>query len=648
MIRLEHFSKRYGSKVLFDELTYHFPAGERIALVGANGVGKTTLLKMIAGEEDRDNGVIICPNQFSIGYLRQTPNPQPKETVLEECESGAERLHGLKKAMDAASQKLQNGSDPKVIAAFEEAETAWRLNGGYTLSSRAQRILIGLGFKENEFDRHPRELSGGWLMRLELSKILLNSPDFLILDEPTNHLDLPSMMWVEKFLLNFRGTLLFVSHDRALLNRLATLTLHLQGGKLTPYKGNFDQFIDAREKKIDQDASRLEGLRQRQESIERFVTRFGAKATKARQAQSRLKMLARLRQLEAEIAPDVEEDYPVFRLEESQTSGRDIFTVKDGAIGYDAPLIQKLDFSLFRGNVVAIIGPNGVGKSTLLKTMAGAIRPLDGNFAWGHNVRPVFLSQDQRDLLREDETVIQCFMRLIVDAGEKNARAALGGFLFRGDEVFKPVRILSGGERARLGMAVLFFQKPNVILLDEPTSHLDMASVEALVRAIEEFSGSVIFVSHDRTFIDSICTHVLALVDRSKFLLASGKLADYERIAKGAGFPDILDPEFSLDDDGDQTVGETKSRNRENREQAKDFQRRERRVAKDLEKTEAEIESCRKSIHDVEERMSKQNAEDYAAMGELGKEHKLVKLRLEELEEKWISLSEQLEDMRRT
>ena len=504
MIFLHNVTKKYAARSILTNVTYHFPEGERIALVGPNGTGKTTLLNIITEHEEADSGCVTKPKKVIVGYLPQDPNPHPKSTILEECVDGAYSLRDIRlKRDDALKQMGENYSD-ELFYAYEALETEFYQGGGYALESEARGYLSGLGFKSDQFDRSPLELSGGWRMRLELARTLINKPDFLTLDEPTNHLDLPSMIWLERFLESFKGTLLFVSHDRDLLNRLSTVTLHLYKGTLTPYKGNFDAFLEQHELKQLQNEAASKHIRNRYEQIERFCDRFRAKPSKAAQVRSRMKMLARLRSMEEEIVHEEDAPEVVLSIKVEAPSGKHIMSLKDGSIGYTSPLATRLFLKIERGQKIAIIGANGIGKSTLLKTIAKEIPLLKGELSFGPSVTFGYYAQDQVHALDDKKTVLENLMSQ-GNVSESRARAILGGMLFQKEDVFKKTGVLSGGEKSRLGLSCLLVQKANFLLLDEPTNHLDMSSTEILSDALEDFKGTLLFVSHNRSFFPSLC-----------------------------------------------------------------------------------------------------------------------------------------------
>ncbi len=542
MIRIEELKKNYGKKIILNSVSYHFPVGERIALVGANGAGKSTLLNILCGLEELEAGKVLIPSSVRIGYLPQEPNHNPKSTVLEEAISGCLKLAKIQKELDEVLSKMETSYSEDVHKKYDRLETLWRESGGESLPSLAKSILVGLGFQTSEFEKNPKDLSGGWRMRLELTKVFLNDPDFLILDEPTNHLDLPSLIWVENYLQNFSGTLLFVSHDRDLLNKLSTITLHLTQGKLNFYKGNFDYFLNEREKRMELDTKSKERLQKRMAELERFVERFKAKASKAKQAQSRMKMLSKMRDLESEVDVETSPEEIVFHFRPPPQSGKEIINMKNLSIGYNPKkaLAKNVNLKIFRGQKIAVIGANGIGKSTLLKTISGVVSPLEGEFEFGHNVMKGYFAQDQLDYFDEKKTLLENLLDISPMITERQARKTMGSFLFKGDDAFKKVGFLSGGEKSRLGLAALLLQDANFLILDEPTNHLDMSSCEMLAQALEEYEGSVFFVSHDRIFINEVCTHIFAMTPDGRSALFQGNLEDFSHLAEISGFPNIL------------------------------------------------------------------------------------------------------------
>ncbi|MFZ9519289.1 MAG: ABC-F family ATP-binding cassette domain-containing protein [Silvanigrellaceae bacterium] len=648
MIRIERINKSYGPQVILRDATFHFPAGERIALVGANGAGKTTLLNMICETEECDSGSIIRPRDCVIGYLPQEPNPTPRNTVLQECVEGHRRIRELWHSLEKAQETLVAEGTAAALENFERAQKRFEDAGGLLVESRARGILAGLGFSLEQLEIDPRALSGGWRMRLELAKVFLNDPDFLVLDEPTNHLDLPSLVWVEGYLRNFHGCLLFVSHDRGLLNRLATMTAHISSGQLRVYKGNFDSFLEQKEQAEQQDVARAEAISRRKEELSRFIERFGAKATKARQAQARVKMLARLQALEDDIALPQKESEVAFSLKTPTPSGKEVLRISQMTIGYsvEKPLARNLHLNVIRGQKICVIGANGIGKSTLLETIAGNVQKIVGNCELGYQVTSAYFAQDQMSVLQRGSTVLENVLRR-TDLSEKEARALLGNFLFRGDDVFKRVEVLSGGEKNRVGLAILLAQNSNFLILDEPTNHLDMSSAEILSEALQDFEGTILCVSHDREFINSFATHVFVMLPGGRNAIFEGNLDDYPRLAEVSGFPNILDVSTSSgmspahSDNADSGSKESRMRLRAVSQQEK---RERQSLSRKISEMESRMETIQGRITELEA-MLLEVGSNYLEAQKLGTQLADLRGQLEETESLWFSASESLANL---
>lgn len=644
VLRLLGLEKSYGEKIILHNVTYAFPEGERIALVGANGTGKTTMIKIIAGIETADAGEIIKASDFLIGYLPQIPNPNPAKTIEAECLDGAIRVKKLEEQLKKALSEMQINPTAPTISAYEKLESAFKNAGGYSVLARARSILIGLGFKEKDFLTNPMELSSGWRMRLELGRLFICEPDFLMLDEPTNHLDLPSLVWVEKFLQSFRGTLLFVSHDRELLNRLSTITLHLLDGRLTAYSGNFDFFIEARELKADQEAAQIEQLRKKREQMESFVSRFGAKATKASQAQSRIKMIEKIRELEAGLSPKNEDESIRIRIPDPLPSAREVLKIKAGVTGYSNPLSLQIDLSVQRGWKIAIIGANGIGKSTFLKTIAGKQPPFSGLFQLHQDTRIAYYAQDHFQNLDFSKNLIQNLQKTS-ELSEREIRSLLGSFLFTGDDVYKSVSVLSGGELSRLSLASTLANRANLILLDEPTNHLDISSKEILINALKQYHGTIMFVSHDRSFIDGICTHVFAMTEDGENMLFEGNLDDYSRLSTIAGFPNVFDIEKNAIKPAGSNQTKEISSNHLGWLEAKNLEKNRRKFSKEKGQLEEQLDKLNERRHELEQLLINAAVADYKKAEELSLTLEQVKTELASVEELWIIVCGNLESL---
>lgn len=504
MIRIETLTKKFADQTVLNQVTYHFPERERIALVGGNGQGKTTLLNIVTGMDAADSGQVIRPKRARIAFLPQSFSDTPKPTILEECMAGHQDIYTQKILMDMALKTMEANYTDMAYETYEKALHSYEAQGGYQLEGLSEKVLQGLGFVKETFQNDPRTLSGGWRMRLELGKILVSDPDFIILDEPTNHLDLPSIEWLESYLLQYKGTLLFVSHDRAFLNELATITLHLNQGQLREYKGNFDAFCKQKALLEAGQGAMLKKLEQQKAHMQKFVDRFRAKASKASQAQSRIKQIGRINETLAGL--ENQADAGTFQIPKLSypPSGKEVLLLEDVSVGYDKPLIQKIYLRLNRGHKVGIVGANGQGKTTLLKTVFQQIPPLKGKIEWGAQVKGAFHTQGAAEAIRGEHTVLQALRKETPDLTDQQQRALLGTFMFHGTALSKKTNVLSGGERSRLAFACLFGGLPNFVLMDEPTNHLDMASKDILANMLIQYTGTLLFVSHDRDFLEQV------------------------------------------------------------------------------------------------------------------------------------------------
>ncbi len=526
MLVLHNIVKKFGARTVLKDLSYNFPDHKIIALIGANGSGKSTLLNIICNLDEADDGKISKPKEMVIGYLPQEPNPDPKPTILDECMSGAYTLYDIRHRLELAQKEMEENFSNEIYEKYENLENQFRLLGGYAFEAEASKILAGLGFKEEQAKLHPTTLSGGWRMRLELGKLLLNKPHLLILDEPTNHLDLPSIIWLEKYLINFEGTILFVSHDEDFLRKLPQIVLHLKDGKLTEYQGNFDDFLVRYQEIQEGNIKAAQGIDKQIKHATKFVERFGAKASKARQAQSRLKMIAKLEDQASGIEIDGADAEIAIKIPLKIKSGVEVMHLESCDIGYTTPLIKAFTLFIERGQKIAIVGANGMGKSTLLKSIGGILPFLAGEVKTGHNVRSAYYSQDQLQALDLDKSALENLIAINPTLTTSQARKFLGSFLLKGDHVFQEVKVLSGGEKSRLGLACLLAQDANLLLLDEPTNHLDMASTEILAEALGHYEGTVMFISHNRRFINGFATHVIAINAKGKAKLFYGNLEE--------------------------------------------------------------------------------------------------------------------------
>jgi ATP-binding cassette subfamily F protein 3 len=514
MIQLQNLAKQYGSKVLFEGGDARIGPRTRMALVGPNGAGKSTLIRMILGQEEPDSGRVSRVKHLAIGHLAQEVPKLLGRNVLSEVM----RLDGRREELLAARVELEE-SLSKVTEGSEESHqedlerygrVLEELEGldEYRLESRAKAILMGMGFKAKDFERSLTEFSGGWLMRVALSRILLMEPDLLLLDEPTNHLDLESLLWLEDFLRGFRGAMLLVSHDTAFLNRLVTEVLEIDQKTLTTYRGNYQHYVGQKAERLEILKAQKKNQDARIAELEGFIERFGAKATKAAQAQSRVKQLEKIERIEL---PD-DRATVKFRFPPAPPSGREVVTLKGAALHYGEKVVfEGLNSVIQKGSRMAIVGRNGAGKTTLLKLLSGKFAPSAGEVKHGHHVQVGYYAQLQAETLDMGKTILQELEATAPDWPLARVRAIAGAFLFTGDDVEKKCGVLSGGEKARVALAKLLLSPANFLILDEPTNHLDVASREMLLESLQNFDGTLVLVSHDRDFVGPLVTSVLEI-----------------------------------------------------------------------------------------------------------------------------------------
>ncbi|PYU99172.1 MAG: ABC transporter ATP-binding protein [Acidobacteria bacterium] len=523
MIQLSSAGKHFGSKVLFEGLDWLLTSGDRVGVVGANGTGKSTLLKTLAGLEPLDEGSISAGKAITTGYLPQDGLSLSGRTVLEECLSVFESLFEMEKEIEALRHQMaelepETGEYARAAERYHRLETEFQCRDGYSVESQAGAVLNGLGFSRRDQARRTEEFSGGWQMRVALAKLLLIKPNLLLLDEPTNHLDLEARNWLEQYLGDYPYAYVLVSHDRYFLDVTVNKILELWNRRAWLYTGNYDRYLA---QKADRRAQLEAAWRNQQEHIhhlETFINRFRYQASKARQVQSRIKELEKIERID--LPP--EEKAIHFSFPQPLASGRVVAEFRGVAKSYGATnVFAGVQFVLNRGDRVALVGINGAGKSTLIKLLAGAETATAGECRWGHNVQVDYFAQDQYKALDPEARLIDDIAAVAPAAlsGQTQLRSLLGCFLFSGDEVFKRIGVLSGGERNRYALARMLLRPPNVLLLDEPTNHLDLQAKDVLLAALEEFTGTVVFVSHDRYFIDKLATRI--------FEIEGGKLQDY-------------------------------------------------------------------------------------------------------------------------
>jgi len=528
MIQLFSAGKRYGSKLLFENVDWQITSGDRIGLVGANGSGKTTLLRILSGLDSLDSGSISIAGGVTAGYLPQYGLTLSGKTVFEECLSVFDRLRYIEAELETLMSNLGT-LDPATAEYHEVTEKIHRLEAefdagdGYALESRVGAVLLGLGFAKSDWTRRTEEFSGGWQMRIALAKLLLERPNLLLLDEPTNHLDLEARNWLEEYLRSYPYAFIVVSHDRYFLDVTVKKIAEIWNRSIHFYSGSYSRYLEQKAEKRAQMEAAYKNQQLKIRQLEAFINRFRYQATKARQVQSRLKELARMEKIE--LPP--EEKTLHFMFPQAEPSGRIVAECYKASKSYgDKLVISEASFLIERGDRVAVIGPNGAGKSTLVKILAGVESLTTGECRLGHNVKPDYFAQDQYKELDPEIRLLDDLSSIAPQTRLSDLRSLLGCFLFSEEDVSKPVGVLSGGERNRYALARLLVHPSNFLLLDEPTNHLDLRAKDVLLEALEQFTGTVVFVSHDRYFIDKLATRVLE-IDSGWVNIYPGNYEDY-------------------------------------------------------------------------------------------------------------------------
>ena len=512
MISLANINKQYGRQLVFVDASFQLNPGEKVGLVGPNGAGKTTLFRIIVGEEAPDEGEVTVPKRLTIGYFRQDVEEMSGRSVLDEAIAGSGRVGDLHHELEALNHKMTGPeyatSLDEILVRFGEVQEEYDHLGGYSLEAQAREVLEGLGFTPEQIDGDVGNLSGGWKMRVALARVLLGRPDVLLMDEPTNHLDIESIIWLERFLKTLPAALLMTSHDREFMNRVVTEIAEIDSGEIVVYSGNYDFY--ERERAI-REANQQAAYARQQAMLakeQRFIERFRTHAAKAAQVQSRIKALDKIEKVELPRKRQLVK----FEFRQPPRSGDQVAVIEDVHKRYGSRVIYD-GFSMIvrRGERWAVMGRNGAGKTTLLKLIAGAVQPDSGTIRLGASLKMGYFAQQSLDVLNGDLTVIGQLERDFPHDTLGSLRTLAGAFQFSGDDVDKPIRALSGGERSRLVMARMLYDPPNFLVLDEPTNHLDLATKEMLVEALSHFEGTMIFVSHDRAFLRGLSTRVLEL-----------------------------------------------------------------------------------------------------------------------------------------
>lgn len=636
LLQIQQLTKYFGAELILSNIKLEIQTNDRIALVGRNGAGKSTLLKIIAGHLSYDSGQIVKPKDVTIDYLAQNTGLESKLSIWDEMLSVFAKVREMEKEIRQIELDLATVSESeaaKLLQEYDRLQVKFKEIGGYQYESDIRSVLHGLRFYEKDYSTLISTLSGGQKTRLALAKLLLTKPDLLILDEPTNHLDIETLSWLEQYLANYSGAVLIVSHDRYFLDKVVTQVYELSRTEIKKFHGNYSKYLEQKAELYEREMKQFEKQQEEVAKLQDFIQRNLARASTTKRAQSRRKQLDRMQLMDR---PKGGEKSASFSFDIERQSGNDVLKVRDASIGYDhQALAQHIDFSIFRQDSIALVGPNGVGKSTLLKTIIKKIQLLAGNIDYGTNVSIGYYDQEQAEL-SSNKTVLQELWDHYPLKDEKEIRTVLGNFLFSGDDVLKIVSTLSGGEKARLALAILMLEKSNFLILDEPTNHLDLDSKEILENALVDYPGTILFVSHDRYFINRIATKVIELTPDG----AVEYLGDYDYyIQKKAETLELAAME-STEKDTKKQVESTKTSYQQDKEMKKLERQRKRR-----------IEEIEEKMNDLEGKIEEQ--EQLLCLPEIFEDHEKVinindtieslKDEVNELLEEWTELAELLD-----
>ncbi|MDR2212076.1 MAG: ATP-binding cassette domain-containing protein [Pseudomonadales bacterium] len=627
MLTLQNLTLYQGSTALIRDSSLTIYQGQKVGVIGRNGCGKSTLFRLLMGELAPDGGEVLLPPSLARAQMKQETAASAR-AALDYVLDGHQRLREVQAALAQAEAKDDHTAMARHLAEFEELD-------GYALNNRAEQLLSGLGFAVEEFQKTVAEFSGGWRIRLNLAQALMQPSQLLLLDEPTNHLDLEATLWLRQWLLRYEGTVLLISHDRKFLDDVVQHIISFENLKLITYRGNYSAYERQKAERLAQQQAAYEKQQERKAHIEDFVRRFRAKATKARQAQSRMKELQRM----VDIEPAHVDSPFQFRFREAKRYPDIMLSCENLVVGYtpERPLISKFNYTVLGGARIGLLGPNGQGKSTLLKTLAGQLPALAGAQHNADHLVLGYCAQHQTDVLDQNATPLQLMQRLDPAAPEQDLRNFLGSFAFRGEQADSVIRAFSGGEKSRLALALVAWQRPNLLLMDEPTNHLDLEMVHALTRALQEYEGALILVSHDRHLLNNTVDQFL-LVRNGKVEIFDGSLEDYEQL--------IIDTRAATDKNGKTAASGLDKK--EQRQQAAQRREQLKPLRDKLKKLEQQLDKDHQRLSALEHQLSDMGLYEDANKAKLAKllqEQGELKRRLEETEEQWLLVGDELERM---
>lgn len=636
MIAINNLTFEIGARALYDEANWHIKPGEKIGLIGANGTGKTTLLKIIVGDYAPTSGTISMAKDIKIGYLNQDLlSYQSDKSILHVAMEAFERQNQLHTEIESLLKKLETDYSDDLLNKLSDKQNEFEALDGYNIEYRAHEIMAGLGFSEVDSQRTLSEFSGGWRMRVMLARILLQSPDILLLDEPTNHLDLPSIKWLESYLQAFEGAIVIVSHDRYFLDRVVKKIVESRKGKLISYAGNYSFYVEEKGLREEIQSGQFKNQQAKIKQEERLIERFRAKASKAKMAQSRIKALEKMERVD-----DVDDDNPSvnFSFKFSKQSGRHVIRIEDLNKSYPGvPIVKNATATIEKGDKIALIGANGRGKSTVLKIIAGADKNnFTGMCETGHNVTQTFFAQHQLEALHLDNTLIQELQAFAPKHTETELRSILGCFLFTGDDVFKKIKVLSGGEKSRVALAKALTADANFLILDEPTNHLDIASVNILISALQQYEGTFIVVSHDRYMLDNVANKIWFIEDQ-EIKEYPGTYAEYEEwSSKRVYVPKKIE----------ETPKKEEKKAEKPKIQSEDKSKEIKKLNQELQKLETDIAELESAVKEAEAELSKEEVfTNPEKLSEANRRYQQLNPRLLKAQAEWERMAENIMEL---